>query len=254
MTAETTYARFSEFYDAYVGDYDQDIPLYLDLASGVRSRILEIGFGSGRVLLPLLRAGHKVTGVDISEAMLRLAKDKLNKNYLGEKCTLLIHNFVEHPLPQIFGLALITFYTFNYLLYPGDQKAFLKHVAESLLPGSVIALHLFYPNPLLHPEIAGQWIDKGPYRVAGELFFLEDYRRMADEHQEERIQAFTSKSGERDEILTKRRYVSQSEMYRLLIDSGFAAPVLIKNFDLHGRTLLQPDGQTNGDFVVLAKK
>jgi SAM-dependent methyltransferase len=254
MPAETTYTRFAKFYDAYVGDYARDLPFYLALASNVMSPILEIGCGSGRVLLPLLQASHTVTGVDISEEMLQLADDKLNKNHLRERCTLLNHNFVDQALLQTYGLALVTFYTFNYLLSPEHQRAFLDHVAESLLPGSVIALHLFYPNPLLHPETAGQWIDKGKFQVSGELILLEDFRRMKDEHLEERKQAFTYESGQREEIHTLRRYVPQSEMYRLLIDAGFTTPVLIDNYNLQRLTPLQPDGKTNGDFVVMAKK
>jgi SAM-dependent methyltransferase len=256
MPLDTTYTRFAKFYDAYVGEYARDQPLYLGLASKVKTPIpiLEIGCGSGRVLLPLLRAGHTVTGVDISEEMLQLAKDKLNKNHLGERVTLLDHNFAEQALPRTFGLALVTFYTFNYLLSPVHQKAFLDHVAESLLPGSVLALHLFYPNPMLHPETSGKWIDKGKYRVAGEWILLEDSRRMMDNHLEERKQAFTYESGQREEIHTIRRYVSQAEMYRLLIDSRFTNPVLINNYDLQCQTPLQPNRGTNGDFVVMAIK
>jgi SAM-dependent methyltransferase len=254
MTPQTTYSLFAKFYDAYVGDYNLDLPLYSALAAKTQSPILEIGCGSGRVLFSLLQTGQEVTGVDISEEMLRLAEDKLQKNQQRGRCKLVNHNFVDHALPHAYGLALVTFYTFNYLLSPDDQKAFLNHVAESLLPGSVIVFHLFYPHTLSHPETSGKWIDKGQYRVAGETIFLQDFRRMSNEHLEERIQAFRYKTGHREEIHTLRRYVSPGEIYRLLIDAGFAAPVLINNFDLRSLTLLQPDLETNGDFVVMAEK
>jgi SAM-dependent methyltransferase len=254
MAPQTTYSLFAKFYDAYVGDYNLDLSLYSALASKTQSPILEIGCGTGRVLLPLLQAGHAVTGVDISEEMLRLAEDKLQKNHQRGRCELVNHNFVDQALPHVYGLALVTFYTFNYLLSPEDQKTFLNHVAESLLPGSVIVFHLFYPHTLSHPETSGKWIDKGQYRVAGETIFLQDFRRMLDEHLEERIQAFIYTTGHREEIHTLRRYVTQGEIYRLLIGAGFEAPLLINNFDLQCLTLLQPDLETNGDFVVMAEK
>ena len=254
MTTQSTYSLFAKFYDAYVGDYNLDLPLYSALASKTQSPILEIGCGTGRVLLPLLQAGHVVTGVDISEEMLRLAQDKLQKNHQGGRCKLVNHNFVDQALPQVYGLALVTFYTFNYLLSPEDQRAFLNHVAESLLPGAVIVFHLFYPHTLSHPETNGKWMDKGQYPVGGEMILLQDFRRMVDEHREERIQAFIYATGHREEIHTLRRYVTPGEIYRLLIDAGFAAPVLINNFDLQCLTLLQPDMETKGDFVVMAKK
>lgn len=254
MLAETTYTRFAQFYDAYVGDYARDLPLYLALALKAHAPILEIGCGSGRVLLPLVQAGHLVTGVDVSEEMLRLADEKLNKNHSRERCTLLNHNFVDQALPRIYGLALVTFYTFNYLLSPEQQKAFLDHVAETLLPGSAIALHLFYPNPLLHPETAGKWIEKGQYPIAGETILLQDLRRMSNPTLEERRQAFIFESGRREEISTLRRYVAQADIYRLLLGSGFETPVLIDDFDLQKQTLLTPDAVTAKEFVVVARK
>jgi SAM-dependent methyltransferase len=254
MTVQTTYSLFAKFYDAYVRDYAQDLPVYLSLASKANAPILEIGCGSGRVLLPLLRANYVVTGVDISEEMLRLAGDKLQKNRLIEKCTLLNHNFVDSSLPQEFGLALVTFYTFNYLLSQDHQIAFLTHIAESLKPGSIIALHLFYPSVLLHPETAGQWIDKGQFQIDSETVVLKDFRRMLDEHTEERMQAFLFESGHREEIRTLRRYVTQAEIYRLLISTGFVSPVLMEDFELQCQFPLRPDTETTKEAVVIAQK
>jgi len=253
MTEQATYSLFAKFYDAYVGDFARDIPLYLSLASNTHLPILEIGCGSGRVLLPLLRARHVVTGVDISEEMLRLAGDKLQKNHLIEKCTLLNHNFTDSALPQEFGLALVTFYTFNYLLSQDHQMAFLTHIAESLKPGSIIVLHLFYPSVLLHPETAGQWIDKGQFLIDGETVVLQDFRRMLDEHTEERVQAFLFKSGHREEIRTLRHYVTQTEIYQLLISAGFVSPVLIEDFKWQCQFPLRPDTETTKEFVVVAQ-
>jgi SAM-dependent methyltransferase len=253
-TEQDTYSLFAKFYDAYVGDYTQDLPLYLGLASKVKSPILEIGCGSGRVLLPLLRAGHKVTGVDISGEMLQLAIDKLDKNQLQEKSTLLNYNFVNQALPQTFGLALVTFYTFNYLLSPEHQRAFLDHVAESLLPGSSIALHLFFPHPLLHPETAGTWITKGRYSIDDQKFILHDRRDMAEKQVEERTQVFEYESGIREEIRTLRRLVTKDEIYHLLLSSGFSAPVLINNFNLEEQTQMHPGLKTASEFFVKAEK
>ena len=254
MTVQSTYSLFAKFYDAYVGTYDQDLPFYLALASKVNAPILEIGCGSGRILLPLLRAGHVVTGVDISDEMLRLAGDKLQKNHLMGKCTLLNHNFVGGSLPQEFGLALVTFYTFNYLLSQDHQMAFLTHIAESLKTGSIIALHLFYPSVLLHPETAEKWNDKGQFQINGETVVLKDFRQMLDEHTEERVQAFLYESGRREEISTLRRYVNPAEIYRILISAGFISPVLIEDFNLQRQFPLHPDTVTKKEFVVMAQK
>jgi len=254
MTVQATYSLFAKFYDAYVGDFARDIPLYLSLALNTHLPILEIGCGSGRVLLPLLRARHAVTGVDISEEMLRLAGDKLQKNHLIKNCTLLNHNFVDSSLPQEFGLALVTFYTFNYLLSTDHQRAFIAHVADSLRPEAFIVLHLFYPSVLIHPETAGQWINKEQFQIDGEMVVLHDFRRMLDEHTEERVQAFLYESRHREEIRTLRRYVTQAEIYHLLISAGLVSPVLLEDFEWQCQFPLRPDTETTKEFVVMAQK
>ena len=254
MTDQTTYSLFARFYDAYVGDYDRDIPLYLELAAACQLPIVEIGCGSGRVLLPLLRAGHTLTGVDISDEMLLLAKAKLESAHLNEKCRLLHHNFVDGALPDRYGLALVTFYTFNYLLAQEDQRALLRHIADSLEPGARIGLHLFCPGILNKPEMAGQWIDKGKYRVGGEDVHLRDRRRMLDDCTEERIQVFTDGSGNREEIRSLRRYVTGTEMADLLVTAGFTSILVTRDFNLNSLIPIEDDRDAPGEFLVVAER
>jgi len=254
MTDQTIYARFARFYDAYVGDYDLDLPFYLDLAASCRAPILEVGCGSGRVLLPLLRAGHAVTGVDISDEMLLLAKTKLDAAHLAGNCILLNYNFVAGPLPAQYGLALVTYYTFNYLLTEHDQLAFLRHVAASLEPGARIGLHLFYPGALSRPEIAGQWIEKGTYQVDGKEIRLRDRRSMLDSCTEERLQVFAYSSGQREEIRTLRRYVPMAEAARLLVACGFSSPVVTHAFDPRRLVRIDEQRAAPGEFLLVAEK
>lgn len=47
------YGEYSEFYDVYVGDFLNDLPFYMEFASPVKTRVLEIGAGSGRLTLPM---------------------------------------------------------------------------------------------------------------------------------------------------------------------------------------------------------
>ena len=254
MTDQTTYTLFARFYDAYVGDYDRDIPLYLGLAAACHSPIVEIGCGSGRVLLPLLRAGHTVTGVDISDEMLLLAKTRLESAHLGEKCRLLHHNFVDDALPEKYGLALVTYYTFNYLLTQKDQRAFLRRIADSLEPGARIGLHLFCPSLLSKPEMEGQWIDKGKYRVGAEDVHLRDRRRMLDDCTEERIQVFADGSGSREEICTLRRYVTGAEMAELLVTAGFTSILVTRDFNLDSLIPIEDNRDAPGEFLVVAER
>jgi SAM-dependent methyltransferase len=77
------YNQLARYYDLIHESLTADIPFLLQLAAetasptGREAPLLELGCGSGRLLLPLARAGYKVTGLDNSAAMLALAQERL---------------------------------------------------------------------------------------------------------------------------------------------------------------------------------
>src|ERR1700716_1428185 len=68
-------AQLARFYDGFV--FEGDLPLYLELARLQGPQVLEVACGSGRVLVPLVRAGFDVVGIDVSAHMLALTREKL---------------------------------------------------------------------------------------------------------------------------------------------------------------------------------
>jgi SAM-dependent methyltransferase len=239
LTPQSTYARFAKFYDAYTAGYDEDIPFYLDAVAGCKSPLLEVGCGSGRIMLPLLRAGYDVTGVDISSEMIELARRKLNQESFGKTGELLLHDFAKGPLPgtvpiftsakmglspiaqtKQYGAALITFFTFNYI-HPNERLAFLENIRRNLVDGAPVVLHLLYPAVLARPELDGKWQAKGCYQIDGEEVRLYDCRRMLNEYTEERCQRYEMQSGTSEEIKMVRYYLSPFEMAELLKTVGF---------------------------------
>jgi SAM-dependent methyltransferase len=253
MNTQETYARFAKFYDAYTEDYTGDIPFYLAAVTGCQPPLLEVGCGSGRILLALLRSGHTVTGVDISEEMLALARRKLQQEPLGLNGALVLHDFAKGPMPGRYGAALITFYTFNYV-HPDERLAFLQHIGRNLVQGAPVILHLFYPATLAHPELEGKWQAKGCYRIEGEEVRLYDCRRMLNGHTEERCQRYEMGTGASEEIQTVRYYLSPLEMAELLSAAGFAQ--LRVGWDLHYERLEPLAGRAgpSGEYMVVAER
>ncbi|MEZ4518635.1 MAG: class I SAM-dependent methyltransferase [Chloroflexota bacterium] len=76
------YDRLSRYYDLSHAALVDDIPFRLDLAQKADGPVLELGCGSGRLLLPLARAGYEITGVDNSPAMLAMAERQLRMSPL----------------------------------------------------------------------------------------------------------------------------------------------------------------------------
>lgn len=71
------YDRIARFYDLSHADLTDDVDYVVALAKKAGARVLELGCGSGRLLLPLARAGVAVVGVDNAPAMLARAERRL---------------------------------------------------------------------------------------------------------------------------------------------------------------------------------
>lgn len=71
------YEHIARYYDLSHDRLVDDIPFLLSLAAETPGAVLEVGCGSGRLLIPLARAGFSVTGVDSSPEMLELAAVRL---------------------------------------------------------------------------------------------------------------------------------------------------------------------------------
>src|SRR6478609_1434357 len=80
--------RFARFYDDDYRDYTDDIEAITHLAKQCGNPVLELGCGTGRVLLALAMARCTVTGVDISPALLDVARGKLQNSQLATRITL----------------------------------------------------------------------------------------------------------------------------------------------------------------------
>jgi SAM-dependent methyltransferase len=71
------FAFGAPFYDLDLEGYDDDVALYERLADAGWRTVLELGCGTGRVTVALARQGCTVTGIDVSSAMLALARERV---------------------------------------------------------------------------------------------------------------------------------------------------------------------------------
>jgi SAM-dependent methyltransferase len=217
MQVQQAYQVYAQFYDSFIGYHKtEDIDFYVEqCASNVK--LLEIGCGTGRVLQGLAKRGFiNLTGVDISGAMLDQAKKKLAPYISQHKIKLLNHNLIEAPLTSIFEVAIIPFYTLNYILEQIED--FLTHLRLSLEPQSLLLLDLYRPYSFTHPELNDIWQEK-TITHEGKPLRVRDKRVMRNNF-EMRRQIYTFK-GEKTTIDITRRYFSPSEICRILKHTGF---------------------------------
>lgn len=150
------YDIYARFYDLDFGEADADLFMYQQFASRCGSPILELGCGTGRVLLPLARQGYRITGVDLSRPMLEVARSKVAAEGLSGQVTLSRQDMREMELDDRFNLAFAAINSFMHLLSTDDQLAALARIRHHLNPGGLLILDLFNPDLSRLLEARGQ--------------------------------------------------------------------------------------------------
>lgn len=138
---------FARFYDLDYGDFAEDLVFYRELARLAGGPVLEAMCGTGRVALPLARAGLAVTGVDIAPAMIERAASRAAELRPRSRPRFLAADLLELELPERFGFAFVAINSFMHLETAEAQLAGLRRLHAHLLPGGLLALDLFNPNP-----------------------------------------------------------------------------------------------------------
>lgn len=141
--------RFADVYDSWyhdVSDVDATVAAIRELCS--RGRVLELGVGTGRLALPLVRAGFSVDGIDSSAAMLeRLSAhdpEGLVRCHLGDMVT-------DCP-PGPFDVILIAFNTIFNLPGPDQQAALFAAASQRLGPMGRFIVEASIPDAWPDPQ------------------------------------------------------------------------------------------------------
>jgi SAM-dependent methyltransferase len=157
--------RFARFYDLDYEPFQDDVALYLGFAERTGGPLLELGCGTGRLLLPLARAGFSITGVDMSPRMMEVAQAKVDDAGLDDQISLVQADMREVNLPQQYRLAFIAINSFMHLLTMEDQLDALRAWRKLLLPGGLLVIDVDNPDPrhLLEADgrldLQGRWFD-----------------------------------------------------------------------------------------------
>jgi len=103
-------------------------------------RLVDLGCGTGRLLVHFARRGFSCLGVDLSPAMLEVVGEKAERE--GLAVDRLQANLVElDPLPDAgFDYAACLFSTLGMIHGREDRQRFLAHVRRTLKPGGVFVL------------------------------------------------------------------------------------------------------------------
>jgi SAM-dependent methyltransferase len=143
-------------YDQTVPDWPGELAFYGDHAGPVIARggrILEIACGTGRVAIPLARAGANITGLDVSPAMLSIAR---RKSHGLDGVRWIEADMRQFDLGVNFDLIICPGHSFQFLLTADRQLECLRTLKRHLAPGGRLIIHLDHQDPAWLGDVAGE--------------------------------------------------------------------------------------------------
>lgn len=214
-------------YDVFFENFDQGLDFYLDLARAADGPILDVACGTGRVMLPCLKEGLDVDGLDLASAMLARLWEKAEA--AGFRPQLHQASMAEFRIPRRYALIVIPFNAFVHNLTTADQIANLVRCREHLEPGGQLAFDTFFPGAAL---IAAP---SGVRNLEAEVHHPETGLpvRMFDTHTLDRVEQLmhsqmeiemldaTGNAVETRPCRTTTRWIYKGEMELLLRVAGF---------------------------------
>ncbi|MFN2205063.1 MAG: class I SAM-dependent methyltransferase [Candidatus Promineifilaceae bacterium] len=237
------YNFIADLYD-YVVPYRgrPDVAFFVEAAEESGGPVLEVGCGTGRVLIPTARAGIEITGLDLSEHMLAVCREKLAREprEVQERADLLLADMRDFDLGRTFALATLPFRPFQHLTTVEDQISCLRTIHRHLQPNGRLILDLFNPK-----------LEALTERSLGEEFALEEPFEMPDGRRVRRAHVVTARDiheqvmraeliyyvtypDGREERLVHAfpmRWLYRFEAEHLLVRCGFEVEALYAGYD-----------------------
>jgi SAM-dependent methyltransferase len=137
----------ARYYDLAPSPFDgQDVPFYVARLPTHAARVLELGCGTGRVLVPLAPHCAYLHGIDLSNAMLAMCRERLAAAGIGRRRACAEPGDITRlDLGQTFDLIIAPFRVFQNLETDAQVTGFFDSVRRHLAPGGRCILNVFRP-------------------------------------------------------------------------------------------------------------
>ena len=237
-------AEGHEGWDDYAPFYDwenartlgrRDVPFWRNLAVQAGGPVLELGCGTGRVSLPLGRAGVRLVGIDRSEQMLAKARMRTRRARLTGRIQLIRADIRDTPFADIrFSMVMAPYGILQSLLRERDLTATLQEVRRVLTPGGTFGIELVADLPSWK-EYKKRLSLKGwrARRGGSHVTLVETVRQDRARHLTIFNQEFTERRGTTSRVhrfaLTFRT-LSVPQMVRRLEKAGFEITALLGDY------------------------
>lgn len=241
---------FAPYYDADMGSFDDDLPLYRELARRSNGLILDAMCGTGRVIVPLAEAGHHVVGLDIAPAMVEVVERKIvqphRSHRLAERLRVVLGDVRSFDLPDRFDLVLVPLNSFMHLETVGDQLAALQAIRRHLLPRGQLVIDLFNPDPRELLADQGVLVHERTFQTKDGHIVQKFVQRRAEIAEQRQTVEFVYDEIRADGTVARSvlpfvmRWLYRFELEHVLARAGFAIDGLYGDYDLEPYTSESP--------------
>jgi SAM-dependent methyltransferase len=156
----SAYDRIARLYDPWSASVVEDVGFYVDEAKRSGGPVVELGVGTGRIAIPIAVGGIDVIGIDASQGMLEVARERAE--LAGVSLDLRYGDLRDPPVEGTFPLVICPFRSLLHMQSDQDRRAALRAVHRLLEPGGRFVFDVFAPAPDDIAETHGRWLEREP--------------------------------------------------------------------------------------------
>jgi len=156
----SAYDRIARLYDPWSASVVEDVSFYLEQGRRSGGPVVELGVGTGRIAIPLAADGIHVIGVDSSEGMLEVARERAE--LAGVELDLRQGDLRDPPIEGPVPLVLAPFRSLLHMETETDRVAAVRAVHDLLEPGGRFVFYVFNPGREDIDQTHGRWLEREP--------------------------------------------------------------------------------------------
>jgi SAM-dependent methyltransferase len=162
MSMDALYDRIAGIYDPWSVSVTEDVELYVAEAVASGGPVVELAVGTGRIAVPVAKAGVPLIGVDQSAAMLARAREYAEREGVSELLDLRQGDLREPPVDERVPLVTVPFRSLLHMADEDEKLRALRAAASLLVPGGRLVFDVFAPSREDIEETDGLWLEREP--------------------------------------------------------------------------------------------
>jgi len=158
----TLYDRIASIYDPWSRSVTEDVDFYVEQALAAAEPVVELAVGTGRIAIPVARAGVQVIGVDSSPGMLAVARAAAEEAGVADLVDLRVGDLREPPVPERVDLVICPFRSLLHMRTEAEKLTALRAARGLLVEGGRFVFDVFAPSREDIAETHGRWLEREP--------------------------------------------------------------------------------------------